>query len=117
MHNLWLWMPSAMLVATFVYVALSSRLKGRAAVIVSFTYFWGTAAVLSVVTWQLQRGRAEIDAQMDPDNPYTADIITNHHQELWMLLVQIIVLFVIPIIFYWFDRRKQRRAALSATTV
>ena len=113
MHNLWNWM----LVATFLYIALSSSLKGRTALIVSFIYFWGTAAVLSVTTWQLQRGRAETDAQLDPDNSYTADIMAGHHQELWMLIAGIAVLFLTPVIFFWFDQRKKRQATLSAKTV
>jgi len=105
------------LAVTLAYIILGSALKGRASLIGQFIYCWGAAAVLSVSTWQLQHSMAANEAQMDPDNPYTAVIVKQHNQGLWYLFVGIIVLLLLPLILYYFDQRKQRRAALSATTV
>ncbi len=112
MHSLSDWL----LPVALVYSMLGGVLKGRAGLVGQFIFCWGAVAALAVYTWQIQRGRAEIDAHRDLGNPYTTSISAGHHQELWILLVGIAVLFLMPVVSYWLDRRRQRRTALSATT-
>lgn len=114
MHSLGDWIA----LSIPLYLVLTFRLQGRAAMMALWGCLWAMAGAQAVNTYVFhQQWLAFASYMRNADASLLPGKTAQHYQLLWMDMIEVFVLLLLPIIFYWFDSRKQHRATLSARTV